>query len=822
MIQIGVVDRLEGIRNSEDNFDSKLEDLLNARDLATAAPTVGGPAAGESTGGGPSAVFPGGGKTSSNDLFPFLNETEEPGPRGLGRRLGGIFWGTKLRRAGTLVGIFGAGGAVGGVMLFSVVSGPLEFVHIGQTIGLNFTHIRIGGSSRLAKLTVGRFFGIKNMGDTRLNFLTRAYKNRILADMEQKGIKPQFEKGTTRFSGYEIDANKLPDGTFKGNEAATQDQLAELLRLPKDRILPIPDSSGANKFLIQVGPDGKIPGLNDAAPVLDGMVRLTGVPRVVQWANARVLGDYGLVFRNWHVLRRIETAFGSKVQENFLQSLQKFQKSNAPEEVLPEDARLEGHDKNGKTTTSDIPDAPTGAPTVDNTKSAFDSLKEFAKSPGGKVAGGVITAITLIVCILYAVAQKYHDIQYAQVVVPMIKMGTTILSVATQIQSGQDVNPKEVDAIAEQFNTIDPKTFQSTSTWSDAAAIKAAQGQTGGIDVSQDLRGTFAGTPGWLAWTNTFPIPQFCGPFVSIAGLAIGIITDFTVIGLVVNVAVAGLGILTVPHIVDWIANFLAGNAVNVAASGAEWGNYISYGTKLAANAQALQYGGVQLTDKQVSELDQQSRMADALEFHQQSLAYRIFNPNDYRTVVGSMIDRLGLSSPRALFAKILDIPGLVGDLLSLPASLFSSTVHAAPQPYKWPFPEFGFSEEDLNNKLVADPADNAVAVSKILDQELANGDNTYIGKALDCFGVAITKGPDGWDAVPSISNSSTDQDRSKGVNPYDDQKYNTSDCVGSGDSTWLQIRFWIFDTRLMEGYACTLGDDVSCSETGFVTAAGV
>jgi hypothetical protein len=145
-----------------------------------------------------------------------------------------------------------------------------------------------------------------------------------------------------------------------------------------------------------------------------------------------------------------------------------------------------------------------------------------------------------------------------------------------------------------------------------------------------------------------------------------------------------------------------------------------------------------------------------------------------------------------------------------LPNTIFKSA-DAETAPYDYGSPEHGFSQQDLDNPDIEDPFANADAAATVLDG--ADGQK-YIDKASKCFGIDLKKvtGDDStdmiWDAIPA----------DEPPNPYDPTKY-PQDCAAPTEldkNNWLKVRFFIFDTGIMEGYACYHGDHQSCANDGF------
>src|SRR5579872_3544052 len=148
--------------------------------------------------------------------FRFSGE-DQGGDTGLGGRIknrlgaiGGFFWKNKFRRIATVGSVGGAGGAVGILALFGVASGPFEFVHIAEVLtNLHFGHIQAASDLRVGKMVYKLITtgdpGELDFGDTRLGvFRQVAFKNKILTDLSDRGIDPEF--GTLKtFKGFSVD-----------------------------------------------------------------------------------------------------------------------------------------------------------------------------------------------------------------------------------------------------------------------------------------------------------------------------------------------------------------------------------------------------------------------------------------------------------------------------------------------------------------------------------------------------------------------------------------------------------------------------------------
>ncbi len=734
------------------------------------------------------------------------------------------FWSNRKKQAATLAGSSGLVATVIAIVSFlGYSSGPLEFVHIAKLLTGPFSvlgHVNAASDYRMGKLLYQIYktgdLGTFDAGDTRLGIVGKALKKPVLQGLEDRGITPEY--GTLKtFDGFTVDISnpKSPYYGMSQEEALTK--LQADLGNSKKLSFTWSDEIKTKIFVGGEGFNGDAAAIKATSTIIAKTYDNWLFGKVAAAMNSHFMFQYTEA-STFHPLRKLQV---QKTQQlvDLLKGWwsdrnEKIKNGVEPSNIDTANAKEQTTttDKNGKptTNTTDVP-GETGPATAEGVKAKLSGLKT-----GASIAGA-LAGVVAIVCLLQAIDHNIGAIRYAQVMLPMMREAMSAISVGSQIMTGQDVDMNEVNMLASQFNAIDAKTHQVSSTWSSAAPIESLGGGHGGTDMDPSMKDMFSGAPAWLKWTENGAVTTLCGEtaqvVVGVASVAIGIFSGeiiSTVVGLVAG-AIAG------PILINFVSNLLAGAAVDPSTlAGAPWGNVIAYGARLSGNAQALQYGGVALNNQQVAELNANAEAQSQSEFHSQSLADRIFNPYDYRSVVGSAIDQVNISGgAQGVMATITNLPSLFGDLLRTPLSLFSSVTHAADTPYQYPFPEFGFSQADLTNPAVDDPVANAKAVGTLLDNNNTNGEPDYIQSALNCWGISVVKGADGWDAVPSTEEPSNDtfkQDRTRGVNAYDTATYNQGDCIKNNDLNWLRFRMWIYDTRLANGYSCYMGDQTSCN----------
>ena len=250
-------------------------------------------------------------------------------------------------------------------------------------------------------------------------------------------------------------------------------------------------------------------------------------------------------------------------------------------------------------------------------------------------------------------------------------------------------------------------------------------------------------------------------------------------------------------------------------------GTQANYGARLAASEINVSRGGKQLSDQEANENDAISRVVALQEFKSKSLAYRLFNPYDPKTAAAKLFD---VPDPQITgnIAKVSDSIFGVGKMFAAIPSLLSGTARAAaPLPYDYGFPEFGFSAAEIDNDATYNPYENAKIVASSLDSNTSAV--PFLNERVkNCFGVNLVKSSvrtendvvDAW----GVSHVGTDE----APKPYDQREdgYKKNDCASS-EIGWLRIRMFIYDTTTMDALSCFVEDDEqSCANVGFTQTA--
>lgn len=230
--------------------------------------------------------------------------------------------------------------------------------------------------------------------------------------------------------------------------------------------------------------------------------------------------------------------------------------------------------------------------------------------------------------------------------------------------------------------------------------------------------------------------------------------------------------------------------------------------------------GGTALTPGQSSQLQTQSNLAANQEFEKQSLEYKLFSIDTPKSLISNIIGQAKPTISANIEAVLGHFPDIIGAIFKIPQLLFSSvsaqSQTATTTGYNYPFPTYGFDDQDLDNPIEQNPFENAEYVSNP-QNNILYPDSPYISRATSCFGVDIVQVNGLWDveADPQAQTLNPYSTTYSGLNCNEpapaDCTDNTSDACN-----WLRMRFFILDTETMSSMGCYAGDDQACTDMGF------
>lgn len=767
-------------------------------------------------------------------------------------KLGGFFWGTKVRKRSTIGGGVAALLLGGGFGFLSIASGPLQFLKIASDLeNFHFFHLQEAGDERSSGIMrdIREFNAIKNKGGwerTRMGKIGNAVADKFEVQLNASGIEYTTTAGGLLTTGVQLDPEKVPELNDMSPEEAAQ-YLKNNYGIKDVQIIDNPnvEKEGAKLLKINIGDISSNP--LKFHQFSRALLKNAGYNALSQRIGARFLdARYKL---SWHYLSSKLTqkageaydAWKKRMNQNQSETIEEgtsetgVQNSAAP--CNEGDAECESRSTAAASETSDGRQLVSDGQNATTSGFGSDALNKLVKNIADKLTsktaagvGGLIAAL----CILKSFSSAYNSVKMAEVIVPLVRFATEYMSIGSQIQSGQDLDSGQLGYYSQAFydNSSSPNDPNAGTSWTQAQTQSAEEINAGMSDApSLNSDGTIPGVPADntlqhinsgnpLDWVDS--IPGLGAACSSIGGFIVGMLGGGPVgaaIGTVLSNVLEKVPAFrdAMGSLVNTIVGWMVGAPVSAFPSGAQTGNYLNYGARLAANAQAVTSGGGALSQTQVAQLDQDENQQLQQQFTSNSFADRVFNPYTNGSLLNRLATNINPSITTSVTSVASNITGIFGSLTRSLSSLVSSPSYAAGSvnlEQVYGFPEYGFSEAELDNSATSDPYQNSVNAANLLDAQCTdkNGNPVttcgFITKAAQCFGVNIvgTKNSDGsneWDAqVGNDPNNNPDL-------------YGGSYPAGcnSDDSDWLTIRFFIFDTETMKSLGCYEGDDDSCNE---------
>lgn len=665
------------------------------------------------------------------------------------------------------------------LFLMSIGQGPLQLVHLSQILQKNFAGQEEASSIRFTALY--RYAKTGDFGETRVGYFGSKNVAKTLQELKDIGIDFPDRTSLGRIKTMSIDTTK--DNGFRG---MTDEQIKTYLNFPDNGSATF--RRQGNTVFVDVDPT-TVKGIK-YSKVLAG----TGVASL----------ENG----------RISTAMKTRVLKKFFGLPQLFspisKRGAATAEALVDKAeRRKAEEERAK-------------PRIEANNSRFGSarasLQEKLSGKTGLFARGTLLGASAL-CTIREAADA------AEAVNAGIRQASAVeaidkTAVGAQGQLGINVSLPQMGAVAESFIGENDE-----SIWDSQPLDATAKGGKGkGKDIPAAYSQAFSKNS--TARKIKDEIKMEVGG-VSVAG---AVCSD---IGLVVQGAAnIGLLVAAAPTGGASLAAYMAGQAASAAATtaiamllterfvdaisadeslvqvppaGALGGGILAFGAREAANISARAAGGVELSETETLVQDQKFERQSQEEFRSKSFFARMFDVNDYRSLVSRTIDNTDTNAK----SNISNIANGLANLGNMAPSLLSSMLPKASaqaeEPYNWGFSRYGIPSRLMNDPALEDPYENAKEVTKLLKEN-----DEYADRAKRCFGVDISSGQYGLDAVATEE-----------VVPVSDE-YMDADCEHTDDSSWRRIIMFVFDTRTVTAAQCYEGDNQACSNLGVQQSSGV
>lgn len=726
-------------------------------------------------------------------------------------------------------------GGIGGVLIaaafamLGVIQGPLQIVHFAQLLqDFHFSNNDDHSNYRTARYIF--YFAVGQGQRGRLGFVGDKYaetwEKRLNNDL---GLKSKYsDPPRSRFEGFDvIDSDKA-----KASVADMEREGVTIERNPDGSVRGVRVDPGNGSF-------------RRGRSVTRTAVRGTGTNKVASFVGARLLKKRGGI--DFHPLKNIVRR-GSDSLIKYYGDRKKARSEYRKTGVEVPDPRIVGEPKtdaegNVIDDTTDVANETQAE--IDEAKRA-DTPDKRQKLVGKLVSrGGMVGSVAGTACAAKSIGDQIPDYQYANIILPMMRMGGEIVTVGSQVMTNQDVNVDELGSLVTDFYDE-----VNGSSWAEARSVQHELNKDlTGPDIPPGAKPSRVGEKPALfdALDRVDGLKEVCGVMdsvgdIPIIGRAVNTAGDLSEDA--INLALTPTG-FSMEELMNSVVAFFAGEVVNTYAAGAELGNIANYGSRLAANDQAIGSGGVELTAAQVAQLDQLRYEKKQGELQSKSFFARTFDIYDADSVVAKASMEMPHSTSQA-----------VASLVAAPGRLFSSVfsfgkARANTGDYDYGFSEYGFSKELQEDERFQDPFENV----RIMDQYLASANAAE--QACAAAARARDESPypqceSGYSSLRELNTGDSDFSTSDG----DDNEAPGSDTpdklkAGSGyecfglevDQTlnvtnhaavnyqklppectsdleiFLRYRFYVTDTLTTHSLGCYEGEEASCAQVGMTSA---
>ncbi len=698
-----------------------------------------------------------------------------------------------LTRRNTTTGIIVGILTVGGFGAFSIVQGPLKILHFAQLISNPFT---LGNNIMSDRLTNHYEWARypANPEQRRLSAKGRFIANRVDARLNRNGMRTVYGtegRNRGRLTHIEFDANRVSaaslraagfDGPIEGNRA-------------------IIDPAGTSKSAAKRRYKSFFKASNNLGFEKVGFV---GVRTNIRKAGLNM--------------------------GNILNPIRRLQDRAAKR------AHVEGSRQAAR------PDADRGGTITSGDQDADGnrSNTETNRVNGRRAASRAVATASGIAlgCMVIDLADPDGVNRLNNVILPLMRSGGRYLTIAGQVQAailgvGPPIDFEELGFVAAELDAPDENGNPSSAF--SAMPIQGEYGQpltgrdipdeahpTKSIGALERIVNSALNAVGFARGI----IDAGCNAVSSTAGQVIGwamdvglcIGTGFTscVAKGALQTAAMGAGLQTIAGVLagDEVAACISsaveaaeddqGNEVRAPVGGGVTGACAMHGTRLLAIESMVSFGGSELTDRQTAQLNQYFNSTTGS--NQKSFYARIFDYRDANSLISrTIIQNPSFSTPNTAISSVLGLPRILSAKLgSNFSSIISPKAYAQATEYDYGYNMFGFTVEELESDLYANPYENAELIEEYVRS------NRGAERIEQCFGLrAVTSNPTNIYLEP-IPNQ---------VRALDTRNRRDGDCDDKSEQ-FTRLRFFVLDSMLAESSACYEGDIDSCRIIGFAGAA--
>lgn len=710
---------------------------------------------------------------------------------------------TRRRMTATIVAtVIGVGG-IGG---FSIIQGPLEFIHFAQS--LQRFHLRDNEdfsnrrTIKLLQYTLSDGGVERTRLSVSMNTVADKWEKKLIS---QSGLRPVYASDTGRFAGYEIVDEKKARSTVGEwtNNGGEVRKISDAGRQGVRGTAKNVNLDGDRRFID--ARDNK-PRANRALITTVG--KSTGTNNISSALGSRLLKQRGGV--DFHPLKNLERKAADSAADR------RAQKKQVREEAAARDRDGVQPGQGGTVLTGDqngdnVDDTDPNAQQVSSEAQAAidDASEQLANPPDGESPSSVKLNISRglgaagavgVLCSVKSFGEEIPKYKYANVMMPVMRMGMRIVTMGNQVMSGDGFNLNELGAFKEALYDEEAKT-----SWTNARTIQAEFGQKQtGPDIPAEAKlNNINDKPEIFKKIDKVPfLDGACSASDGIFGLPVikqvsGAVNAVT--GALVNGVLSVNGTST-DKLMQEALSVASGNSVNLLSEGAELGNLANAGAFYGAADQATTMGGSALTTPQRAELRNLRNEYDAYDRTQKPVLARYFNPYDGESLVGRAVDASPSTSTEMANSLISPARFVSGMFSSATRALVPSAFAQTTDEVDYGAPKRGFSAG-----LQQDPKfENPIEIAQKVEKELVDLNSKYS----KCFNMEATIGED------RVHIRST----GKTLNSFEIDKLTECDPEKNTDNLFNHYRFYLADAQTVVAQLCNDGDESACQEIGIDT----
>jgi len=734
------------------------------------------------------------------------------------------------------------------VFMAPLITGPLQFIHLGQVLMTDFAGLNEMGDSRTSKLYRYMRWNGDNIEKRRLGIIGNRVANTIEKKLKVNGI--EIQKNNRGFmSGITVDGKTIDMVDADGNPTknrARRKQLTATLR--SKGYGAIAASLMSRPLFYRYGIDLRLFG-NKTRNISESYGERR--KRVSDEAEARIKDS------------SIEGGFRPVDLEEIDSDIAELESSGGSQEDL-DDLRatrdviateLASIDDGILEIQADV-DAHTAAGDRHPYRAAAKDLAGRFKGKG-LIAG----AVGMGVCFTRSIGQTALKLEFASKYLPLARSGMEAVTIGQQLQSGEYVDAADLGILSERFT-------DEGASWAAAAGINyKTSGEYTGVEpaISTNI--------GEAEQHSVVKASEFLD--LGVINLVCGALQNTIVQGglllaegalCIVSLGFScGVAAVAEEVIYEGFSRLLlspygaslikaaVGDSVDPMASGPEYGNNVASGSYFAASEASRDAGAYSLSKQETAELITYTGNIQSEQYASRSLVDRLFNTRDSTSLVG----RLFTDTPKEplSIASLVNPASFVANSMLKNLETTSTTdVYAAEEGADVNYlysgvPKIAFSVAEIESELAEDPFENERYIHDEMTEDYftdfeglqqifefcsvplpSPSDDVEPGyylarnpceeenfaffiQRLNVFTYSTTSSGDTSNNTDSSTNNVLAANTSR--QSFNDFIRNLDTRSSAFQDDLYKYRMYNLDTNLLLAQGCNAGDEQSCTELG-------